>query len=124
MTYLCRACRKFPPVTLFRISNRHQIGDAEDSMTELSGKMEGIRKKLFAVREKRVHPHKDDKILTDWNGLMIAALARGAQVFDEPAYAKAALRAMDFIIQSLQTKEGRLLHRFRDGQGRHCRECR
>ena len=46
---------------------------------------------------------------------MIAALARGAQVFDEPAYAKAALRAMDFIIQSMQTKEGRLLHRYRDG---------
>ncbi|MDP2853260.1 MAG: thioredoxin domain-containing protein [Smithellaceae bacterium] len=92
-------------------------GDAGDSLTELSDKMAGIRKKLFAVREKRVHPHKDDKILSDWNGLMIAALARGAQVFDEPAYAKAALRAMDFIFRSLQTKEGRLLHRFRDGQG-------
>lgn len=92
-------------------------GDAGDSLTELSDKMADIRKKLFAVREKRAHPHKDDKILSDWNGLMIAALARGAQVFDEPAYAKAALRAMDFIFQSLQTKEGRLLHRFRDGQG-------
>ena len=97
--------------------NPSSIGDAEDSMTKLFGKMEGIRKKLFAVREKRVRPHKDDKILTDWNGLMIAALARGAQVFDEPAYSDAALRAMNFIIQSLQTKEGRLLHRFRDGQG-------
>ena len=97
--------------------NPSSIGDAEDSMTKLFGKMEGIRKKLFAVREKRVRPHKDDKILTDWNGLMIAALARGAQVFDEPAYSDAALRAMKFIIQSLQTKEGRLLHRFRDGQG-------
>ena len=77
--------------------------------------MESIREKLFAIREKRVHPHKDDKILTDWNGLMIAALARGAQVFDEPVYAKAALRAMDFIMQSMQTEEGRLLHRYRDG---------
>lgn len=92
-------------------------GDTEDWLPELSGKMEDIRKKLFAVREKRVHPHKDDKILTDWNGLMIAALVRAAQVFDEPAYTRAALRAMDFIIQSLQTKEGRLLHRCRDGQG-------
>ena len=68
--------------------NPSSDGDAEDSMTELSGKMEGIRKKLFAVREKRVRPHKDDKILTDWNGLMIAALARGAQVFDEPTYSE------------------------------------
>ena len=64
-----------------------------------------------------MRPHKDDKILTDWNGLMIAALARGAQVFDEPTYSDAALRAMNFIVQSLQTKDGRLLHRFRDGQG-------
>ncbi len=53
-------------------------------------KIDKIREKLFAVREKRLHPHKDDKILTDWNGLMIAALARGAQVFDEPVYAQAA----------------------------------
>ncbi len=63
-----------------------------------------------------MHPHKDDKILTDWNGLMIAALARGAQVFDEPAYSEAACRAMDFILQSLQTKDGRLLHRYREGE--------
>ena len=78
-------------------------------------KIDKIREKLFAVREKRVHPHKDDKILTDWNGLMIAALARGAQVFNEPAYAQAADRARDFIFKRLRTADGRLLHRFRDG---------
>jgi len=83
--------------------------------TETLPGINDIREKLFAVREKRIHPHKDDKILTDWNGLMIAALARGAQVFDDPDYAKAALRAMDFIIQSMQTKDGRLLHRYRSG---------
>jgi len=97
--------------------NSSSIGDAEDGVTGLFREMEGIRNKLFAVREKRVRPHKDDKILTDWNGLMIAALARGAQVFDEPTYSDTALRAMNFIIQSLQTKEGRLLHRFWDGEG-------
>ena len=97
--------------------NPSSIDDARDSVMELFGKMEGIRNKLFAVRERRMRPHKDDKILTDWNGLMIAALARGAQVFDEPTYSDAALRAMNFIIQSLQTKEGRLLHRFWDGEG-------
>ena len=74
-----------------------------------------IREKLFAVREKRIHPHKDDKVLTDWNGLMIASLAKGAQVFDEPAYAHAASRAVDFIWKRMRTAEGRLLHRFRDG---------
>jgi hypothetical protein len=88
----------------------------EQESAETLSMLEGIRKKLFLHREKRVHPHKDDKILTDWNGLMIAAFARGAQAFGEAAYLNAAVHAMDFIFKSLQTKEGRLLHRFRQGQ--------
>ncbi len=90
--------------------------DSRDRLTQQDRKLEDIRQKLFTVREKRVHPHKDDKILTDWNGLMIAALARGAQVFDEPAYAKAALGAMDFILTEMTGQDGRLLHRLREGQ--------
>ena len=90
--------------------------DEEAITTDGSGKMESIRKKLFAYREKRIHPHKDDKILTDWNGLMIASLARGAQVFNEPEYVMAALRAMGFITKAMQDNEGRLLHRYRQGQ--------
>ena len=71
---------------------------------------------LFTYRKKRVHPFKDDKILTDWNGLMIAALAKGARVFNEPKYVKAAKRTVDFIFKVLRTSNGRLLHRYRDGQ--------
>ena len=63
-----------------------------------------------------MRPHKDDKILTDWNGLMIAALARAAQAFDGPAYAQAAQKAADFILASLRLHNGRLLHRYRDGE--------
>ncbi|MFO7569959.1 MAG: hypothetical protein R6W75_09195, partial [Smithellaceae bacterium] len=88
----------------------------EDDLQATLTKMAAIREKLFLCRKERVHPHKDDKILTDWNALMIAALARGAQVFDEPAYAQAAVDAMDFIFRSLQTEEGRLLHRYRGGE--------
>jgi uncharacterized protein YyaL (SSP411 family) len=73
-------------------------------------------KKMFYEREKRIHPFKDDKILTDWNGLMIYALAMGARVFDNKSYEKAAATSADFIINSLITKEGFLLHRYRDGQ--------
>ena len=91
--------------------------DGGDDSTNRSGRLENIRQKLFAVREKRIHPHRDDKIMTDWNGLMIAALARGAQVFGEPVYLQAALHATDFIFQFLRTDSGRLLHRFRDGEG-------
>jgi len=83
---------------------------------ELKQRLEAAREKLFAVREKRVHPHKDDKILTDWNGLMIAALAKGAQVLDEPQYAKAAARAADFILAKMRDLRGRLYHRYRDGE--------
>jgi uncharacterized protein YyaL (SSP411 family) len=78
--------------------------------------MESARPKLFDVREKRVHPHKDDKILTDWNGLMIAALAQAAQVFGDSAYAEAAAAAAEFILKTMRKPDGRLLHRYRDGE--------
>lgn len=78
--------------------------------------LETARQKLFRVREKRIHPHKDDKILTDWNGLMIAALAKGAQSFNEPHYADAAKNAVAFILKNMRQGDGRLLHRYRDTQ--------
>ncbi len=76
-------------------------------------RLEAARKKLFAAREQRVHPPKDDKILTDWNGLMIAALAEAAQVFNRPDYDAAARRAADFLLTRMRSSDGRLLHRFR-----------
>ena len=85
------------------------------SERNLENRLEIIRQKLFAYREKRIHPLKDDKILTDWNGLMIAALAKGAQAFKEPEYAKAARSAADFILTKMRQSDGRLWHRYRDG---------
>jgi len=85
------------------------------SPQELEDRLDRARRKLFDEREKRVHPHKDDKILTDWNGLMIAALSKGAQAFDKPEYLSAAGRAADFILKTMRGPDGRLLHRFRDG---------
>ncbi|MBI3448689.1 MAG: thioredoxin domain-containing protein [Acidobacteria bacterium] len=72
------------------------------------------RRKLLAARGKRVRPHLDDKVLTDWNGMMISSLAYGSTVLDDPAYARAAAEAADFVLASLQ-RDGRLLHRYRDG---------
>ncbi|MCU0596334.1 MAG: thioredoxin domain-containing protein, partial [Desulfobacterota bacterium] len=83
---------------------------------ELKKKIDSARTKLFEVRERRVHPHKDDKILTDWNGLMIAALARAAQVLGDKAYSDAAEGAVNFILKNMRKPDGRLLHRFRDGE--------
>lgn len=69
--------------------------------------------KLFRVRQKRIHPNRDDKILTDWNGLMVAALAKASQVFGESEFATAAKKAADFIIARLRDGEGKLVHRYR-----------
>ncbi len=73
------------------------------------------RQKLFDVRASRVRPHLDDKVLADWNGLFISALAYGGAVLNEPAWIAAAEKAADFILTRLR-KEGRLLHRYRDGE--------
>ncbi|NTV57184.1 MAG: thioredoxin domain-containing protein [Deltaproteobacteria bacterium] len=85
---------------------------------ELKKKIDSARSRLFEARERRIHPHKDDKILTDWNGLMVAALARGAQVLGDKAYSDAAEGAVEFILKKLRTPDGRLLHRFREGEAR------
>ncbi|MHA2289160.1 MAG: thioredoxin domain-containing protein, partial [Promethearchaeota archaeon] len=74
-----------------------------------------LKKKIFDAREKRIRPHKDDKILTDWNGLMIAAFAKAGYIFDEPEYIQAAKKAVNFILNQMINPEGRLLHRFRKG---------
>src|SRR5579884_2134701 len=72
--------------------------------------------KLLAVRSARPRPHRDDKVLTSWNGLMISALARGAQVLDEPKYAEAARRAASFVVDRMWSSSSReLRRRFRDG---------
>lgn len=83
---------------------------------DLKDKIESARKNLFDWREDRIHPHKDDKILTSWNGLMIAAFAKGAQVFDNNIYSQAAVNAANFLLETLIDSNGRLLHRYRDGE--------
>ena len=86
------------------------------SVTGFHKTLESVRQKLLAQRNKRVHPNKDEKILTDWNGLMIAALAMGARVLDEPLYVNAAKCAVSFIFSKMFSPDGQLLHRFYDGE--------
>ncbi len=85
---------------------------AEEELVRI---IQEAREKLFQAREKRVRPHRDDKVLTDWNGLMISALSLGARVLDDPRYAKAAEEAASFILEKVQ-KNGRLLRRYREGE--------
>ena len=81
----------------------------------LESRFEEARPRLLEIRNRRVHPLKDDKILTSWNGLMIAALAKGTKVFHNQDYADAARRAVGFILKNMRTADGRLLRRFRQG---------
>jgi uncharacterized protein YyaL (SSP411 family) len=78
-------------------------------------KLKKIRLKLFDTREKRIHPHKDDKILTDWNGLMITALVKGAVAFQNEDYLNTAKKAVNFVLSKLYNQNGTLLHRYKDG---------
>lgn len=90
--------------------------DFNATEAELKNRIEAARQRLFISRSQRIRPQRDDKILTDWNGLMIAALAKGGIVFNEPEYIEAAKRAADFILKKMRDANGRLYHRFRDGE--------
>jgi len=92
--------------------NKTEIIEQENSYS----KIESIRQKLFNNREKRVHPSKDNKILTDWNGLMIAALAKGAKILNNTSYLDTAKKAVNFILNNLKEENGQLLHRYKDGE--------
>ncbi|MFL2876277.1 MAG: thioredoxin domain-containing protein [Pontiellaceae bacterium] len=75
-----------------------------------------LRKILFKEREKRVHPFKDTKVLTDWNGLMIAALAKAGRSLQHRAFVHAAEKAVQFVDTYLTNENGKLWHRWRDGE--------
>ncbi len=77
--------------------------------------LEKNRNTLFEYRRNRIHPLKDDKILTDWNGLMIAALAKGGTILKEDKYTNAAERSANFILDNLRDENGRLYKRYRNG---------
>jgi hypothetical protein len=86
------------------------------SRTDRPGAVASAMQTLFEVREKRVRPHLDDKILADWNGLMIAAMARAGRLMGEPRYVEGAARAARFVLERMRDDEGKLLHRHRDGE--------
>jgi uncharacterized protein YyaL (SSP411 family) len=86
---------------------------------EEEARLAPLRHKLFEAREKRVHPGLDDKIMADWNGLMIAALVNAATLFNRPEWIELAARAYGFIVATLQIQESdgnkRLAHSWRAG---------
>jgi uncharacterized protein YyaL (SSP411 family) len=89
-------------------------GRSED---EVTAALQAGRERLFETRLARPRPHLDDKVLTAWNGLMIAGFARGARVLQDPSLCTAARGAASFIREALwRPDDGRLIRRYRDGQ--------
>jgi len=102
------------------LSIEHALEEAarffSKSPEDLKAIFQRAQVKLFQARQRRPKPHLDDKILTDWNGLMISSLALGARVLKAPQYARAAETAAQFVIRHLVNGAGRLTHRYRDGE--------
>ncbi|MBI4180122.1 thioredoxin domain-containing protein [bacterium] len=98
---------------VFHVPDDAPIPDSSDKLYA------SAHAKIAAVRSKRERPRLDDKVLTDWNGLMIAAMARGYQALGEKKYLDAAQKAAGFIRKNLVDAKGRLLHRWRDGDAAH-----
>jgi hypothetical protein len=91
----------------------------EDTDEDLIKKLDSCRDKLFNYREKRIHPFKDDKILTSWNALAIVAFAYAGRVFNNEKYVNAGEKASEFILNNLLREDGRLLARYREDEGAH-----
>jgi uncharacterized protein YyaL (SSP411 family) len=85
------------------------------STEQASTLLEQTRTALFTARAERIHPSLDDKVLTSWNGLMIAALAKAGAALGEDRYIRTATRAADFLLATMRSSDGRLLHRSRNG---------
>lgn len=85
------------------------------SEEDVAAVLERSRRKLFDERGRRPRPHLDDKIITSWNGLMISAFARGAQVLGQKEYLTAAQRAAEFVTSKLMQADGTLLRSYRGG---------
>jgi len=98
------------------VSLEQVASESNITIDELIGKLAKIINALFQVRQRRVRPAKDDKVLVDWNGLIIAALARANQVLGIPKYLQKAIKAADFILKEMRTPDDKLYHRYAKGE--------
>jgi uncharacterized protein YyaL (SSP411 family) len=90
------------------------------TVDQVIGKMGKTVNLLFEARKSRVRPLRDDKVLVDWNGLMIAALSRAGQVLGEQKFVTSAEKAADFILSQMRTETSKLFHRYAKGERAIC----
>jgi uncharacterized protein YyaL (SSP411 family) len=84
------------------------------NLDDIVSLLAGARQKLFAHREKRIKPFRDEKLITAWNGLMLSGLADAIKITGNPDYRNAAMESVEFIFARM-FREGRLLHTYKDG---------
>jgi uncharacterized protein len=103
----------------FEVTGENILHLVKDISWEESSSLEvkNLSKKLLQIREKRERPFKDDKVLTAWNGLMISAMAKAAQVLQDDRYLEAAQKSAQFIKANLY-ENGKLARRFRDSEAK------
>ena len=89
------------------------------SIDEVETRLAAARRKLFEVREERVKPARDEKVLTGWNGLMLAAFAEAARVLKREDYRAIAERNADFLLRELRGEDGRMRRSWKAGDMRH-----
>jgi uncharacterized protein YyaL (SSP411 family) len=87
------------------------------STQKLAEALERGRRELFAARERRIKPARDEKILTAWNGMMLASFAEAAAILDRKDYEEAARKNAQFVLENLQ-RDGLLLRTYKDGQAK------
>jgi len=111
------ATRKKTGLNILHLKEKADIEtDLKMSREELTILLDKAKTKLFIRRERRVRPSLDDKILTDWNGFMIAALAKAAVAIDDEKFIDAAEKALTFILDTMLDEKRGLLHRYKDGE--------
>jgi uncharacterized protein YyaL (SSP411 family) len=99
-------------------SRAEQAEALKTTPAELEARLGPLRARLLATRDQRPAPMRDDKVLTGWNGLMIAAHADGYRVLRVEKYRRAGEAAADFLLRRLRTPDGRLLRTYRAGQAK------
>ncbi|MCQ9205727.1 MAG: thioredoxin domain-containing protein [Omnitrophica bacterium] len=103
----------YPAHSWLEVSKQFNIG-----LDKVKKIIRSSKSKLKSIRSKRFKPQLDDKILVDWNGLMISTFSFASRVLNEPRYARAAEKCARFILHNLKSKQGKLLHRWRDNEAK------
>lgn len=108
----------FEGATVLRVvkSDEDLADHLNKSLNEIQQKLTDLKDRMLKIREKRVHPHRDDKAIASWNGMAIHALAYAGSMLHKPAWTEMAQRTAKFVTSKMMSKEGALVRSFTNGK--------